>query len=268
MEYTESVAELLRTRIGELEAVLESHRSAVAAVEGRSRDDSDALFGASLRERRTRQPVQKGARRGRRTTTGQATKQDEPGQEERRPSTQAQRNRDGRRGVAAGAVLGKLEQGQDQARRIALYFGVPISAVRARLVELQKAGKATRTGERRSTRWHATTAAAQRRQPANPEPAERSSTDDGNESSQSHPAAGKSPPRDDNDQPAQDPAARNRAPRDDGDGDISAEVVLDALREGRNKAADIAGHFEVPVRMVRRRLHELEDAGRIRRRGR
>jgi Winged helix-turn-helix DNA-binding len=48
--------------------------------------------------------------------------------------------------------------------------------------------------------------------------------------------------------------------------DASADAVLRALRDGHRKPADIASHLGVSVSLVSRRLGELVQSGRIRRR--
>jgi CRP-like cAMP-binding protein len=56
--------------------------------------------------------------------------------------------------------------------------------------------------------------------------------------------------------------------RDEGNHGVSADGVLRALRDGHRRPADIANHLGVPVSTVSRRLRELVETGRIRRRRR
>lgn len=51
------------------------------------------------------------------------------------------------------AVFDALDDGQDQAAAIAKQFGVSAAVVRSRLAQLEEAGRVSRTGNRRSTRW-------------------------------------------------------------------------------------------------------------------
>jgi predicted ArsR family transcriptional regulator len=55
--------------------------------------------------------------------------------------------------VAAEAVFDALTEGNDQAAVIAKEFGVSTAAVRQRLEQLEQAGRVSRSGERRGTRW-------------------------------------------------------------------------------------------------------------------
>jgi len=50
-------------------------------------------------------------------------------------------------------VFDALKDGQDQASVIAKEFGVSPAVVRNRLQQLEEAGRVSRTGNRRSTRW-------------------------------------------------------------------------------------------------------------------
>jgi DNA-binding GntR family transcriptional regulator len=50
-------------------------------------------------------------------------------------------------------VFDALKEGQDQASAIARQFGVSAAVVRNRLAQLEEAGRVSRTGNRRSTRW-------------------------------------------------------------------------------------------------------------------
>jgi predicted Rossmann fold nucleotide-binding protein DprA/Smf involved in DNA uptake len=56
-------------------------------------------------------------------------------------------------GATVESVLGAVEQGTDEAAVIAKQFGVSLAVVRNRLQQLEQAGRVTRTGNKRSTRW-------------------------------------------------------------------------------------------------------------------
>lgn len=143
MEYTEWVAELLRARIGELEAVLESHRRALSVLEGPGRDDSDSLFGRNLSELRVRRHGQQGRTRTRRASTRRAAK---PDQAERRPSTQPHAREERNGDASAEDVLDALRGGRTRPAAIAEHVGAPVSTVRQRLRELEEAGRIRRRG--------------------------------------------------------------------------------------------------------------------------
>jgi predicted ArsR family transcriptional regulator len=55
--------------------------------------------------------------------------------------------------VSAEAVFDVLTDGNDQAAVIAKEFGVSTAVVRQRLEQLEQAGRVSRTGQRRGTRW-------------------------------------------------------------------------------------------------------------------
>ena len=57
------------------------------------------------------------------------------------------------RNASAEAVFDALKEGQDQATAIAEQFGVSPAVVRNRLEQLEEAGRVSRSGNRRSTRW-------------------------------------------------------------------------------------------------------------------
>jgi hypothetical protein len=66
--------------------------------------------------------------------------------------------------------------------------------------------------------------------------------------------------------PSEDDGASRRAARTRRTEDVSPDDVLAALRSGLSNASQIAVHLHVPAPLVRRRLRELERAGRVRRR--
>ncbi len=67
----------------------------------------------------------------------------------------ARRRRTQRRrpAVSTEAVFEALNDGNDQAAVIAKEFGVATAVVRHRLEQLEQAGRASRSGQRRGTRW-------------------------------------------------------------------------------------------------------------------
>jgi GTP-sensing pleiotropic transcriptional regulator CodY len=123
MKHSEAVASQIKDRIGELRAEIEKHERALAALESSSK-------ASSSNGRRTRTAT--------RTTTAP------------RPSASPR----SRRGNASTeAVFDALKGGVDQAAVIAKQFGVSTAVVRNRLQQLEQAGRVSRTGNRRSTRW-------------------------------------------------------------------------------------------------------------------
>jgi predicted Rossmann fold nucleotide-binding protein DprA/Smf involved in DNA uptake len=71
-----------------------------------------------------------------------------------RPQTVQRSRRTPRGGATVESILGAVERGTDEAAVIAKQFGVSTAVVRNRLQQLEQAGRITRTGNRRSTRWH------------------------------------------------------------------------------------------------------------------
>jgi predicted Rossmann fold nucleotide-binding protein DprA/Smf involved in DNA uptake len=122
MEYSQALAERIDTRIAELKGEIESHERAL-----------QALKGVNARNSSTNAPPARAAQ----------TKAD--GRVPRRPRR--------RRVASADAVFDALSDGNDQAAVIATQFGVPTAMVRNRLQELEEAGRVTRSGQRRATRW-------------------------------------------------------------------------------------------------------------------
>lgn len=118
MEHTEELAQAIRTRIGELESDLEAHRRALAVLE-------------RPRPHATR-PTSNGSARRTRVTRAKSAR---------------------RRAVSTEAVFDALD-GNDQAAVIAKEFGVSTAVVRHRLEQLEQAGRVSRSGQRRGTRWH------------------------------------------------------------------------------------------------------------------
>jgi predicted Rossmann fold nucleotide-binding protein DprA/Smf involved in DNA uptake len=128
MEYSEVLAEKIEARITELKSEIDAHERAIAALRGRQ--NAGAGNG-------TASAGNAAASRGRRAASRPAG--------DRRPRRS--------RTASAEAVFDALKDGQDQASVIAKQFGVSPAVVRNRLQQLEEAGRVSRTGNRRSTRW-------------------------------------------------------------------------------------------------------------------
>jgi len=126
MQPSEALAAKIEARIKELKSEIAAHERALAALRGRKTADASSTPAAN--GRRT------GSQRDGRTTP--------QGRRPRRPRT-----------ASAEAVFDALTEGQDQASAIARQFGVSAAVVRSRLAQLEEAGRVSRTGNRRSTRW-------------------------------------------------------------------------------------------------------------------
>jgi predicted Rossmann fold nucleotide-binding protein DprA/Smf involved in DNA uptake len=113
MEHSQELAQQIRARIGELEADLEAHRRALAILEAPQSGTRPSSNGAPRRRTPRRRP--------------------QP--------------------VSTEAVFDALNDGNDQAAIIAKEFGVSTAVVRHRLEQLEQAGRVSRSGERRGTRW-------------------------------------------------------------------------------------------------------------------
>jgi predicted Rossmann fold nucleotide-binding protein DprA/Smf involved in DNA uptake len=128
MEYSEALAEKIEARITELKSEIDAHERALAALRGRrnaSANNGTASAGNAATSRGRRAAARRtGERRPRRSRT-----------------------------ASAEAVFDALKDGQDQASVIAKQFGVSPAVVRNRLQQLEEAGRVSRTGNRRSTRW-------------------------------------------------------------------------------------------------------------------
>ena len=129
MEHSQEMAEQIRARIRELENDLEAHRRALAVLE------QPAAGTAMTQARRSRRSPAAG------------------GSPEAADGTRAAGRRARRPVVSAEAVFDALKEGNDQAAAIAREFGVSTAAVRLRLEQLEQAGRVSRSGQRRGTRW-------------------------------------------------------------------------------------------------------------------
>lgn len=137
MEHTQEMAQQIRTRIGELEADLAAHRRALAALEqprSRTRPSSNGAGGGRNRvSRGNAAPIAADASRPVKSNRSSAPRRQRPG-------------------VSTEAVFDALK-GNDQAAVIAKEFGVSTAVVRNRLEQLEQAGRVSRSGQRRGTRW-------------------------------------------------------------------------------------------------------------------
>jgi predicted Rossmann fold nucleotide-binding protein DprA/Smf involved in DNA uptake len=124
MRDSEAVAKQIEVRIAELKSEIERGERALAALRGGPPARASTVTSSNGR----RAP----APRGRAAAPKRA----------RRP-----------RIASAEAVFDALKEGQDQASAIAKQFGVSPAVVRNRLAQLEEAGRVSRTGNRRSTRW-------------------------------------------------------------------------------------------------------------------
>ncbi len=132
MEYTKALAAKIEARIKELKGEIDAHERALAALRGR--DNAGAGNGTASASNATASSSRRStARRG-----GAGRKAQRPG----RSST-----------ASTEAVFDALNDGTDQASAIAEQFGVSPAVVRNRLQQLEEAGRVSRTGNRRSTRW-------------------------------------------------------------------------------------------------------------------
>ena len=135
MEHSEALAAKIEARITELKGEIAAHERALAALRGRKTATASNATAANGRRAGSR----RSARRAGSQQDGRATRQ------ARRPRRS--------RTASAEAVFDALKEGQDQASAIARQFGVSPAVVRNRLAQLEEAGRVSRTGNRRSTRW-------------------------------------------------------------------------------------------------------------------
>jgi predicted transcriptional regulator len=124
MEYSRAFAKRIDARIVELRAEIDAHERALAALKALGRHAT--------------------------TTTSVA-------RNGHKAVAEAARSASGRRsridGASAEAVFDAVKNGEDQAALIAKQLGVSTAQVRSRLQELEQAGRVTRSGQRRGTRW-------------------------------------------------------------------------------------------------------------------
>jgi predicted Rossmann fold nucleotide-binding protein DprA/Smf involved in DNA uptake len=125
MQPSEVLAAKIEARITELKTEIAAHERALAALRGRKSAGTSSS------------PASNGRRAAK-----QVSRATRPPRRARRPRT-----------ASAEAVFDALKDGQDQASAIARQFGVSPAVVRNRLAQLEEAGRVSRTGNRRSTRW-------------------------------------------------------------------------------------------------------------------
>lgn len=125
MQHSEALAAKIEARIVELKSEIAAHERALTALRGRKTAGASSASTSN----------------GRRTPAKRAATARQP-RRVRRPRT-----------ASAEAVFDALKDGQDQASAIARQFGVSAAVVRNRLAQLEEAGRVSRTGNRRSTRW-------------------------------------------------------------------------------------------------------------------
>jgi len=165
MEYSEALAHKIEVRITELKTEIAAHERALAALRGRSGTASSNATASNGRRRgaakRTRAAATKSdGATATKSDGATATKSDgatakssgTPGNGDGAAAPQRARARRSAT-ASAEAVFDALKEGQDQASAIAKQFGVSPAVVRNRLAQLEEAGRVSRTGNRRSTRW-------------------------------------------------------------------------------------------------------------------
>lgn len=133
MQHTEALAKQIEGRIAELKSEIDSCERALAALRGPRVARAGAATSSNGRRTRARGGASASPRPGR---NGAAA-----------PTPRRSRT------ASAEAVFDALKDGQDQASAIAKQFGVSPAVVRTRLLQLEEAGRVSRTGNRRSTRW-------------------------------------------------------------------------------------------------------------------
>ena len=148
MEYSEALAEKIEARITVLKSEIAAHERALAALRGRRK----AAAGRSTRSASSGAPADGSAPA---TAAADSTTASDGHRAAPRRGTDSRKPPRPRRSrtTSAEAVFDALKDGQDQASEIAKQFGVSPTVVRSRLQQLEEAGRVSRTGNRRSTRW-------------------------------------------------------------------------------------------------------------------
>jgi hypothetical protein len=150
MEHSEALARKIEARITELKTEIAAHERALAALRGRpsaAPSNATASNGRRRAAKRTRAAATKKS-----GGAGTAKSAGTPANGDGTAAPQARRTRRSAT-ASAEAVFDALKEGQDQASAIAKRFGVSPAVVRNRLAQLEEAGRVSRTGNRRSTRW-------------------------------------------------------------------------------------------------------------------
>ena len=140
MHHSEALVAKIDARIKELKSEIEAHERALVAL--RSLETAGAGSTRAANGRRTAGSRRRTAANGRRAAAQRDGRAATQGGRARRPRT-----------ASAEAVFDALKEGQDQASAIARQFGVSAAVVRSRLAQLEEAGRVSRTGNRRSTKW-------------------------------------------------------------------------------------------------------------------
>jgi DNA-binding transcriptional ArsR family regulator len=148
MRHSEALAKQIDARIAELKNEIEAHEHALAALQAIDGRAGVATASDAARSRRTGTRASASARR----STGRAATPT-PAANGTPPEIPASKPRRRRRAASTEAVFEALKSGEDQAAKIAKQFGVSPAVVRNRLAQLEEAGRVSRTGNRRSTRW-------------------------------------------------------------------------------------------------------------------
>ncbi len=153
MEYSEALAHKIEARITELKTEIDAHERALAALRGRAGAAPSSATASNGRRRGAAKRTRAAATKSDGATAKSAGAG--AGAAGNGDSTAAGRPRRARRSGSASteAVFDALKEGQDQASAIAKQFGVSPAVVRNRLAQLEEAGRVSRTGNRRSTRW-------------------------------------------------------------------------------------------------------------------
>jgi len=148
MEYSEALAQKIEARITVLKSEIAAHERALAALRGRrtaaAGRPTPSVSNATRSDGRapaTAAADSATASDGHRAAPRRGTESRKPPRPRRSRTTSAE------------AVFDALKDGQDQASEIAKQFGVSPAVVRSRLQQLEEAGRVSRTGNRRSTRW-------------------------------------------------------------------------------------------------------------------
>ena len=149
MEYSEALAHKIEVRITELKTEIAAHERALAALRGRSGTASSNATASNGRRRGAAKRTRAAATKSDGAT---AKSSGTPGNGDGAAAPQRARARRSAT-ASAEAVFDALKEGQDQASAIAKQFGVSPAVVRNRLAQLEEAGRVSRTGNRRSTRW-------------------------------------------------------------------------------------------------------------------
>lgn len=146
MDYSEALADKIAARITELKSEIDAHERALKALRGRT--NASAANGTAPATKATASASKATASASKATgSAGRSTARAAAGE-----SAKPRRPRRSRT-ASTEAVFDALKDGQDQASVIAKQFGVSPAVVRSRLQQLEEAGRVSRTGNRRSTRW-------------------------------------------------------------------------------------------------------------------